>query len=362
MERESTHAAEAHAAKAQVAEAQVAEAQVAEARVAEARVAEARVVETQVAEAHASKGHLNPGAVGVEFDRFGLGPGLAELVRHVWAVRWDVPAGETRPQRMLTYPAFNVVMQPEGTTLAAPDPKLAVVTLTGRSWAVGILFRPAAGPLLAGDTHPSELLGREVPYPSGHDADAASAVVAAAAVASAMERAVAAASATGAAGASRATGAAGAGGASGAAGAGGAAGGLGEVGRRRVVAALRGWLLPVAGRVDERGRLMNRVGELAETDRGILRSADLAERAGIGVRALERLVAEHVGVTPKWLIECRRLQEAATTLYAQPQTDLSALAAELGYADYPHFSRRYSSLLGETPDETRRASPHRPAG
>ncbi|MFB2585301.1 helix-turn-helix domain-containing protein [Herbiconiux liukaitaii] len=340
MERESTHAAEAHAAKAQVAEA-------------------------QVAEAHASKGHLNPGAVGVEFDRFGLGPGLSELVRHVWAVRWDVPAGETRPQRMLTYPAFNVVMQPEGTTLAAPDPKLAVVTLTGRSWAVGILFRPAAGPLLAGDTHPSELLGREVPYPSDQDADAASAVVAAAAVASAMELAMAASSATGAAGATRATGESGAaraGRASGAAGAGGAAGGIGEVGRRRVVAALRGWLLPVAGRVGERGRLMNRVGELAETDRGILRSADLAERAGIGVRALERLVAEHVGVTPKWLIECRRLQEAATTLYAQPQTDLSALAAELGYADYPHFSRRYSSLLGETPDETRRASPHRPAG
>ena len=78
-----------------------------------------------------------------------------------------------------------------------------------------------------------------------------------------------------------------------------------------------------------------------------------AERAGIGVRSLERLVHDRLGVSPKWLIECRRLQWAATTLFAHPETDLSGLAAELGYADYPHFSRRYAEVLGETPQETR---------
>lgn len=258
----------------------------------------------------ASRGHLNPGAEGVEFDRFELGPapGLAELVRHIWVARWSVPEGETREQRMLTYPAFNVVMQPEGAMLAAPDPKLSVVSLQGDSWAVGVLFRPAAGPVLCGTSHPRDLLGLGVPYGGAPVCDVATAM----GETDAVQR------------------------------------------RRRLLAVLRAWLVPLAGGVGERGRLMNRVGALAEGDDAILRSAQLAEASGLGVRALERLVAEFVGVTPKWLIECRRLQWAATTLHADARTDLSGLAASLGYADYPHFSRRYVSLLGETPEATRR--------
>lgn len=267
----------------------------------------------------ASRGHLNPGADGVVFDRFELGPGLDDLVRHVWVVRWSIPEGETREQRMLTYPAFNVVIQREGALLAAPDPKLSVVTLSGSSWAVGVLFRPAAGPLLSGASHPRDLLGLGVPFEGSPERE----------VTDAME-------------------------------------GLpGDVGRWRLVAALRDWLVPLAGGVGERGRLMNRVGLLAEEHTGILQSQQLAEACGLGMRALERLVAEFVGVTPKWLIECRRLQWAATTLFSQSEIDLSGLAASLGYADYPHFSRRYRSLLGETPEATRRrgsGAPRRGAG
>lgn len=267
-----------------------------------------------------SLGHLNPGADGVAFDRFELGPGAGDLVRHVWVVRWSVPAGESRPQRTLSYPAFNAILQPVGgseasgtlggAALAGPDPKLSVVSLRGRSWAVGILFRPAAGPLLMRGADPKALVGREVPLPGAPES----------AVEAAMTRLPS-----------------------------------GGTARRALVGALRGWLVPIAARVDDRGRLMNEVGRLAETESGIVRATELAERAGLGLRSLERLVREHVGVSPKWLIECRRLQAAATTLYAHPEADLSGLAAELGYADYPHFSRRYARFLGETPDETRRS-------
>ncbi|WP_291051669.1 helix-turn-helix domain-containing protein [Herbiconiux sp.] len=266
-----------------------------------------------------SLGHLNPGADGVAFDRFELGSGVGDLVRHVWVVRWSVPEGESRPQRTLSYPAFNAILQPAGgseasgtlggAALAGPDPKLSVVSLRGRSWAVGVLFRPAAGPLLLGGTDPRSLAGREMPLPGAPES----------AVEAAMTRLPS-----------------------------------GDVARRALVGALRGWLAPIAARVDDRGRLMNEVGRLAETDPEILRAAELADRAGLGVRSLERLVREHVGVSPKWLIECRRLQAASTALYAHPETDLSGLAAALGYADYPHFSRRYARFLGETPDETRR--------
>lgn len=257
-----------------------------------------------------SKGHLNPGATGVAFDRFELGPGLGDLVRHVWVVRWSLPSDASLTQRVLGYPAVNVVLQPAGTVIAGPDPRLGLRRLEGRSWGVGVLFRPAAAQLLD-ERSAAELVGRELDYDAG----------------AALEQRVAELMAEE----------------------------PGARNRQALVDVLRRWLLPVAGRVDERGRLVNEVCRLAEEDATILRAAQLAERVGVSPRTLERLVHDRVGVAPKWLIECRRLQEAATTLFGHPETELSALAAELGYADYPHFSRRYSAVLGETPDDTRRA-------
>jgi AraC-like DNA-binding protein len=252
-----------------------------------------------------SKGHLNPGAAGIQFDRFELGPGLEELVRHVWVVRWELPAGEVSAQRVLAYPAFNAVFEPGRARLYPPDSRLSVRKLSGRSWAVGILFRPAAGPLLT-STPAGTIAADGEPIP-GAPVESVDRIMASA-------------------------------------------------GRDALVRALRGWLGPVAERVGDDGRLVNRACELAETDPALLRATELAARLAVSPRTLERLVRRHVGLTPKWLIECRRLQHAATTLFTAPHTDLSALAAELGYADYAHFSRQYERVLGETPHRTARQS------
>lgn len=251
-----------------------------------------------------SRGHLNPGASGLLFDRFELGDGMADLVRHVWVPRWTVPDGEVRPQRVLTYPAFNAVITPGYAALFGPDSRVRVQELRGASWAVGILFRPAAAPLLTA-TDPATLAGSSEPLP--------------AAPAGRVRRIMA--------------------------GAGYDRGELAE--------ALRAWLLPIAVSVEDRGKLLNEACRLAEEDPGLTRAADLAARLGISPRSMERLVRSHLGLTPKWLIECRRLQQAAITLFGSPATDLSALAADLGYADYPHFFRRYQQVIGESPRATR---------
>jgi AraC-like DNA-binding protein len=251
-----------------------------------------------------SKGHLNPGSSGVGLDRFQLGPDLSDLARHVWVSQWTVPDGEVRPQRVLTYPAHNVVIMPDRADLYGPDPRLQVQELRGTSWAVGILFRPAAGPLLAA-TGPVALVGGSEPAPGAP----------AARVRQLMAAAVYA--------------------------------------RDDLAGILRGWLLPLAAHVDDRGRLVNEACRLAEEDPAITRAADLSDRLGVSQRGLERLVRAHIGLTPKWLIECRRLQRAATTLFTAPDTDLSVLAADLGYTDYPHFSRQYRQVLGESPRATR---------
>jgi hypothetical protein len=110
-----------------------------------------------------SKGHLNPGASGVELERFELDPGLAELVRHVWLVRWRLPPGEVAHQRVLAYPTFNLVVMDGGAALYGPDPKLQVRSLTGTGAALGLLLRPAAGRLLGAGVAPAELVGRSRP-------------------------------------------------------------------------------------------------------------------------------------------------------------------------------------------------------
>lgn len=251
-----------------------------------------------------SKGHLNPGSSGVDLDRFELGADLSDLVRHVWVVRWAVPDGEVRPQRVLTYPALNAVIQPGQAALYGPDSRVQIQELRGTSWVVGILFRPAAGPLLS-TTDPVALVSSSQPLPTAPTGP--------------VQRIMT-----------------------------GVTYDQGELAHL-----LRAWLLPLATDVDDRGRLVNKACRLAEDDPGLTRAADLAARLGVSPRSLERLVRSQIGMTPKWLIECRRLQHAATTLFASPDTDLSALAARLDYTDYPHFSRRYRRVLGESPKATR---------
>jgi AraC-like DNA-binding protein len=258
-----------------------------------------------------SKGHLNPGSPGVELERFEAAPELADLVRHVWLARWRLPPGEVNQQRVLSYPAFNLVFAGGAAALYGPNPKLQVRQLAGEGWALGLLLRPAAGPLLS-PVAPAVLVAGHRPVQDAPVAEVALAI--------------------------------------------------GEASPAGVLTPiLSRWLGPTAARVDDQGRLVNRVCRLAEEDDTIVRVADLARRAGLSPRSLERLVVRHVGVTPKWLIECRRLQEAATTLHAHPDTDLTNLALSLQYVDYAHFSRRYKEVLGETPDQTR-AAKQRPAG
>jgi AraC-like DNA-binding protein len=215
-----------------------------------------------------------------------------------------VPDGEVRPQRVLTYPALNAVIEPARAAIYGPDPRVQVQELRGASWAVGVLFRPAAGPLLTAGG-PVALVGSSEPLPAGPSER--------------VRRVMA-----------------------------------GEAYERtRLLPVLRDWLLPFAGRTDDRGRLVNEACRLAEEDLGLTRAADLAARLDVSPRTLERLVRGYTGMTPKWLIECRRLQQAATTLYTGPDTDLSELAAALDYTDYPHFFRQYQRVLGESPRVTR---------
>lgn len=252
-----------------------------------------------------SKGHLNPGTPGVHLDRFAPPAGTEGLVRHLWCARWSLPDGVVQRQRVLSYPASNAIIGPDGAVLSGLGTAVSTQDLRGESWVLGLLLRPAATRLFSASP-PSALVGRVVPLPGAPVAG----------VWSVMDD---------------------------------------DGAPDALRAALAGWLAPFAAQVDERMRLCNEVCRLAEEDPGLLRVDELARAAGLPLRSLDRLVKEHVGVTPKWLIDCRRLQEAATVLYADAGASLPDLAYRLGFSDQAHLTRNYSKVIGETPAQTRQA-------
>jgi AraC-like DNA-binding protein len=100
-----------------------------------------------------------------------------------------------------------------------------------------------------------------------------------------------------------------------------------------------------------------RVSEIVESiagDRSITRVEMLAERFDMGLRQLQRIFREYVGVSPKWVIQRHRLIEAAERLKGRNHSiDFAALALDLGYSDQSHFIRDFKNMVGMTPAEYR---------
>ncbi|RMI46647.1 AraC family transcriptional regulator [Actinomadura harenae] len=70
---------------------------------------------------------------------------------------------------------------------------------------------------------------------------------------------------------------------------------------------------------------------------------------GVSTRTLQRLFAEYVGVSPKWVMRRARLHEAATRADAGDAVDWAALAADLGYFDQAHLVRDFTATVGVPP-------------
>lgn len=102
--------------------------------------------------------------------------------------------------------------------------------------------------------------------------------------------------------------------------------------------------------VDEQGTLVNRVVAFVEDRPDVRRVAQVCEEFGLTERALQRLTRHRLGLTPKWLIQRRRLHEAAERL-RDGTGNLANVAADLGYADQPHFTRDFRAVTGMAPGE-----------
>lgn len=252
--------------------------------------------------------HLrDPSGFSPPVHRYAPEPALTDLVRRFWVPVWSLPEGATSVQRVLQYPVCLVVVADSYARLVGVTIGLSTVQLTGRGWAVGAMLQPAAGSLLLGGPVTAVTDGfadlADLPGLDG----------------SALATAVRAAMADGPEDPTRREAA------------------VGHV--ERALAAL----LPV----DDEGLLVNAVVEYVEGDPEVLRVAQVCAKFAVTDRTLQRLVERRTGLTPKWLIQRRRLQDAVGMI--REGTDLARVAADLGYADQAHFTRDFRAVTGLTP-------------
>ncbi|MGJ8527162.1 AraC family transcriptional regulator [Maritalea sp.] len=88
-----------------------------------------------------------------------------------------------------------------------------------------------------------------------------------------------------------------------------------------------------------------------QENREIYDVATVAQRFHLSPRTIQRLFADYIGVSPKWVIERFRMIEAIETLNNSSSVSLTELAHALGYFDQAHFSQAFKRLTGRRPSE-----------
>ncbi len=235
---------------------------------------------------------------------------LTGLVRRYWVPVWSVPPGEESPQQVLQYPICLIVVSAEYARFYGVVSGLSTTTLSGTGWAFGVMLQPSAGYLITGRCV-AELTDRHVDLDTALGADGTRL---AQTLRSEMQGSP-----------------------------------QDERSHRTAIATVERQLvrhLPV----DDEGLLVNDVADYIEQSPEVTRVRQVSERFQLTDRTLQRLVHRRVGLTPKWLIQRRRLQEAAERLRDRTTT-VAEVAAVLGYADQPHLSRDFATVTGMTPGQ-----------
>ena len=240
---------------------------------------------------------------------------LAPFIEHIWIVEWDLRGQPPFVQRTLPYPSVHVVFDRARSGVFGVVTGAFDYTLQGAGRVCGLKFRPGAFRAFLG--RPLHTISDQVlPLSAVFGWDDAAAVEAAA-----VDTVL------------------------------GAPGDAAMIDAAGMLLRTRLRIeLPIADPQVERIAAILRT---VETTPGLTRVEALAAAAGLGVRSLQQLFGEYVGVSPKWVIRRFRLHEAADRLAQGGDLDLSALALDLGYVDQAHFTSDFRRLVGQAPGRYR---------
>jgi AraC-like DNA-binding protein len=250
------------------------------------------------------RGVLRPSLAAERFTLARLGPSgpLGPFVDYYWIVRWDLRGQQAHEQAILPHPNVNLAFEASGAGIYGVDRSLFVRRLEGQGKALGVRFR-------AGCFRPfwgapvSQLSDRVVP-------------------------------------ATRVFGP------------------LAEKTRQAIMCAdsdaemashAESLLFSVLPERDPVAEQAAQLVALITSDTALQRVDQLADAAGLSVRAVQRLFADHVGVGPKWVMRRARLHEASERAGSGEPVDWAELAADLGYADQAHLTRDFTATIGVPP-------------
>ena len=266
----------------------------------------------------AAAGAAPPGAMGhgvlrpdLAADRFGLAKyqpsvPLAPFVDYYWIVRWDLRGEPPYEQTILPHPNVHLAFEASGAGIYGVDRSLFARQLSGQGKALGVRFRAGCfRPFWAAPI--SQLSDRVVP-------------------------------------ATRVFGP------------------LAEKIRQAIMYAesdadmtshAESLLFSGLPERDPVAEQVARLVELITSDCSLRRVDQLALASGLSVRSLQRMFADYVGVSPKWVMRRARLHEAAERADSGEPVDWAALAVDLGYADQAHLTREFTATIGVPPSRYR---------
>jgi AraC-like DNA-binding protein len=240
-------------------------------------------------------------------ERYLPGPELAAFLEHFWVVEWDLNGQPPYVQRTLPYPCVHLVFDHARSGIWGVPSGAFDYELKGAGKVCGLRFRPGAFRAILGRPLRSildEVLALSAVFPWDE---------------AAVTQAV-----------------------------------LGCVDDAAMIAAAGGLLAPHLPAPDPQVERIAAILRTVETTPGLTRVEELAACAGMGVRSLQQLFNEYVGVSPKWVIRRFRLHEAVDRLANGEEPDLAGLAQRLGYCDQAHFSSDFRKLVGESPAHYRK--------
>jgi len=255
------------------------------------------------------RGVLRPDLAATHFrlGRHAPSDALAPFVDYYWIPRWDLRGKPPYEQAILPHPNVNLVFEASGAGIFGVDRRLFTRTLSGRGLALGVRFR-------AGGFRPfwqapiSQLTDRVVSAARlfGPRVEHARQAIMGSDPDSAADDA-------------------------------------------RMIGYAEGLLGSV---LPERDPLADQVAALVSRitdDPGLRRVDQLSASSGMTARSLQRLFADYVGVSPKWVMRRARLHEAAERADSGEPVDWACLASDLGYADQAHLTRDFTVTIGVPP-------------
>jgi AraC-like DNA-binding protein len=228
-------------------------------------------------------------------------PPMDRFVARYWKTAWDLPEPFVQP--IVMYPAVNVVVQADGSAVVTGvQRKNDQRELQGKGWALGALFRSGGfRPLVAAPM--SELVDQRMPMTQLFGQEAAEFALQVVDSSDDHER----------------------------------------------LALFSTFFVTRAPAQRTVGEDISDLVEWAVSSSPTVTTVTaLASHAGVSERTLQRLFLEHVGISPKQVLNRLRVQAAAAAAQA-PVASWADVAHQLGYADQAHLTSEVGAAYGAPP-------------